>query len=383
MNLFFRKKDSTYSRCVKACDELCRSLFKASDACRKVFVEEAAIQRDDITKKTLISLEDSLKGVKPRSHASVERQRINLANVYHVNELILETMKSLERALLVVENYEARLKIGKYMIVYAPNSGDKEKAYIDFLGWTYCLLGNYPMAKEAIEKGIALIERDLKSEALPHKSRMVFEKVRALRHLGSDEIESRKHPEVCLAYLEKANDLTCDQRFINYSHEGPNEEEACKEMHCGLDYGTALAHFNQYRILTQHGGISDEAIGQLELASKAIVLNLPKAKLFPNKHCYFKWLILQNEVRHSIYVKRPSLLDKMRDRVDQNVLAPMSSDGRLTGESDYIQDYKNSLAEMSDIIKSSIYNDDVMVSFFVEKKEAFALALNEALEEKE
>src|SRR5574344_2510942 len=137
MNLFFQKKDSTYSRFVKACDELCHSLFKASDACRKIFVEEAAIQRDDITKKTLISLEDSLKGVKPRPRLSIERQRINLTNVYHVNELILETMKSLERALLVVENYEARLEIGKYMGVYAPNSGDKEKACIDVLGCTY------------------------------------------------------------------------------------------------------------------------------------------------------------------------------------------------------------------------------------------------------
>jgi tetratricopeptide (TPR) repeat protein len=378
MTILLTKRASTYSRCVKACDDLCHVLFRVSEACRKVFIQEAAIQRDDITKKTLISLEASLKGVKPRRGASVDKQKINLANVYRLNKLILDTMKSLERALLVVENYKARIKIGEYMVVYAPENRDKEKAYIDFLGWTYCLLGDYKAAKENIEKGIALIDRDLASEAIENKERIVFEKVRALRHLGSDEIESAKHPDVCIDYLRKADDLTGDQRFMNYanSEEG---KQACLEMHCGLDYGAALAHFNKYLLMVKRGGCSDEAIGELTLVARAITSNLPKAKAFENKHRYFKWLILQNEVRRSLHDKRDSLLEETRKRIDLDILGPMSSDGVLQGESDYLADYKKNLGEMNVVIKNAIYNDDVMVSFFVEKKEAFRLGIDEVL----
>jgi tetratricopeptide (TPR) repeat protein len=380
MKMFLMKRDSTYHRCVCACDELCRSLFKASDACRKVFIQESTIQRDDITKKTLISLEASLKGLQSRKESNVEKRTINLTNVYRVNKVILDTMKDMERALLVVENYEARIKIGKYMVVYAPDNVDKEKAYIDFLGWTYCLLGDHKAAQESIEKGIALIERDLKSETLGGKGRMVFEMVRALRHLGSDEIESAKNPDVCLDFLRKASDLTNDQRFIAYSHQGPSQEQECKEMRCGLEYGVALAHFNKYLLMTKHGGCSEEALGELKLVSEAVVLNLPKAKEFKNQHRYFKWLILGNEVRHSVHSKRDSLLDDARKEIDEQILGPMSSDGKLVDENDYIEDYKTNLSEMNKIIKSSIYNDDVMVSFFIEKKEAFGLALNEVVE---
>jgi tetratricopeptide (TPR) repeat protein len=328
-------------------------------------------------KRTLVTLKTAIAGMKANNPKSLPSREVTLTNVYRVNQVLIETMKSLERPLLVVEDYEARLKIGHYLAIFASENRDKEKAYIDFLGWTYCLLGDYASAKSYIEKGITLIDRDLANDAIDNKGQITYDKVRALRHLGSDEIESAKHPDVCLKYLNEACALTGSAHYLHYINESEDKKQRCLEMQSGLDYGFALAHFNRYLLLLKEGGFSQEALGELVFLKNALTSNLEIASTFKNHHRYLKWLILENRLRNAVYMKRSHFTEAMAAEVNEKVLSPLSSNKGHMSETDYFADYKATLGQIASLLESSVYNDEVMIEFFVEKKEALALALDD------
>ena len=120
-------------------------------------------------------------------------QLSNLTQSQKTSEIICETIMSMQRVLLELEQYKLRIKFGEYLVKHSSNIDQVIAGYVDFLGWTYILEGKVNKGKEFVKQGIEFINAKIESlkndpEGYPkgfNKHRYEILKARALRHLGT------------------------------------------------------------------------------------------------------------------------------------------------------------------------------------------------------
>ena len=222
--------------------------------------------------------------------ASLRKEELPEASVLSLNQAVLASIKDIQRALLVLEQYDTRVFLGDYLLRHDANVLDCADALIDYKGWTYSLLGKEKKFVESVEKGIALLE-DYQKKDLDEttKKAVALRLARAHRHLGSDVALAKKDPSAAIHHNELGKDIVL-KAFPKKEWTSPK----VKEMLVGLDYGIANAKLFSLsaKSYKEHPEtLLKEALEGYEEAKRIAAI----ASTFENPHRYVKCVLLQNE----------------------------------------------------------------------------------------
>lgn len=275
-----------------------------------------------------------------------------------ISDYMINTVFDMDRILLLSEQYDYRIKFGKYIAEYSNNDMQIQKAYIDFLGWTYVIMGKNKLAEKYIKLGISCIENYLENTPLlsdKDKNDALMKRIRAYRHLGSNHNLYIKKPLECLTYLNEGLKLLNEETFKKYYLEKDNNKFV--EMEVGLQYGVAIC--NLYLFKTKNKGLSNvESLSKyLKEASDLVVKYKDVAKGFANKHRYVKFLLLENSIHQEIKKLDDSLKASFPEiAFNENILAIEKS------------------------LNSSLYSDEGMIYYLEQKLDSICEKVNSILE---
>lgn len=124
---------------------------------------------------------------------------------YEVSQLLTKKFIELERVLLNAEQFDIRIKFGTYIKQFSDVEIDRIKADIDYIGWTYVMMGELNKAEKSILNGIKrstyLLNSNKNNINRNDLNKLI---VRGYRHLGSARVTYENDPEKTLEYLELA-----------------------------------------------------------------------------------------------------------------------------------------------------------------------------------
>lgn len=267
------------------------------------------------------------------------------------NEIIICVM-DIERILLQTEQYNYRIKFGKFVAKYSQNTFFRADSLIDLQGWTYSMLGKTEDSKKLIKKGIEEIE--LAQKLNPSDSNLYNElqlkKARAYRHLGSDHNTCKNNPQEAIKFLEKGIDIIDSLNFI---------KKEDNEIYVGLKYGLAEAYYNQY---LKNENINDT--NMLLNAHKIINKHLEISKKFDNKHRYIKFLTLQNKIINTMIEK--GLIFDYNENIDYNQIN--------------YSVVKTNLIEIQKQLNFNIYADEAIFNYLNQEVEMLYKNIDDILE---
>ncbi|MGN1262287.1 MAG: hypothetical protein ACI4UT_04445, partial [Candidatus Enteromonas sp.] len=211
-------------------------------------------------------------------------------SVLSLNQAVLRSIKDIQRALLVLEQYDTRIYLGDYLLRHNASVLECADALIDYQGWTYSLLGKEKKFVDAVSRGIALLEKYLKQDLSEEERKAAnLRLARAYRHLGSDVTLAKKDPEAAIKNNEKGKAIVLEAFTKKELSNGK-----VQEMLVGLDYGIANARLFalQQKSFKEHPeNLLLEAAAGYEEAKRLSQV----ASTFPNPHRYVKCILLQNE----------------------------------------------------------------------------------------
>lgn len=384
------RNKNVYSHCREECQHLCRTILSVSRTCRKVFNEEELYTINSERGKTIISKAEAIAELDKRKYLDFPKRKIRISNVYAVNDYLVKTMISLARPLLICELYKERLAIGRYLVEYATDDDDVETGYIDFLGWTYSLLGETEKARINIEKGLKMIKDAINSSLdAEKKSHLAYREVRAYRHLGSDANLLKKDPQKAIDYLspfDEKGDYVHSSLYNNFKASNETNKHKGAEMDNGIRYGLTDGYFHLFLFHSRGRGCPKKAAQALEKASLLLSdenFGMAPSLRFPNQQRYFKWLLLSNEIRENAFRK----LQKVKDEEIKDILfscmknVSMKDDKKETTRQVYIQEYEDTLSKIDSVLNKLIYVDEAMGTFFSQKKQSLEECLNLLSEE--
>lgn len=287
---------------------------------------------------------------------AIQRQPIH--KIAEINNIIIFSMLKLERPLLSAEQYKARIRFGKYLLNHSCHPYDQEKAYLDFLGWTYSLSGRSKKAKEYIEKGIALLTKHLQKDSVITDYKMTQGLlVRAYRHLGSDQTTMANNPEKSLDYFQSSL-LEWDKL-----HAPINDE-----MHVGIQYGIAAAEITLFKKYTYKGQMSEKTFSLFQHAYRLIREYGPMAEQYPNKHRYLKFVVLENEAL-SILMKLFISKNSEAFTLAGTILDDLTSRDSVTIVSEITDRYNRNLSTITNVLDNNIYADEAIASYLEQEVE--------------
>lgn len=312
-------------------------------------VTEKKIDEDDIQKMYT----DKINGVSPVQKKSYNERKKELLQLC---EYITTTIFDMDRILLLSEQYDYRIKFGKYIVQYSNSDTQVQKAYIDFLGWTYVIMGKNKLASEYINKGIECIKEYLQyNPDMDEKAKFdaKLKLIRAYRHLGSNYNVYQKNPSECLKYLYLGMEGMKEQSLIDYYTK--NDPTKYVEMEVGLQYGIAICNLYLYK--TKNKGIIDkkQLASYLKKAIELVNKYKPMAKEFTNKHRYVKYVLLEN----SIYEE----LIKMSDEYDVKESAKQIN-------------FNGNITEVEKFLNTSLYSDEAMIYYLEQKLDSIYEQVN-------
>lgn len=140
----------------------------------------------------------------------------NIETKLKKTDSICTTLYDLQRLLLEMGEYSIRERIGNLLLKYSNNIEHLAAAHIDFLGWTYMLSGTNVKAKigvKHIEKGIKLLDF---YHTQSNDSEMLILLARAYRHLGTTKYVIRKEYSVEKSKYIKENLKKADEYMFKY-----------------------------------------------------------------------------------------------------------------------------------------------------------------------
>lgn len=266
-----------------------------------------------------------------------------------VFNLIYATIKDMERILLQLEQHELRIKLGEYVVKYSTDIDKTIHAYVDYLGWTYVLLGKNRKGFEAIQQGLHLIDYKINISKEGHERycelkkageeipeliekqhvdycEYTLQKARALRHLGTTYYTYRSFKDNFVKDHFKQEELGKKSRwnfentvnpYVKYKlSEGLKllEEESVKEyfsqtierrktyskMVFGIKYNDLLY---DYYVAVYKNIQSVETYIQIRNQLNALIDEIEKSE-FDDNHRLIKILTLKNQLKHKIYNKQ-------------------------------------------------------------------------------
>ncbi len=219
---------------------------------------------------------------------------------FKVAQLISKTFISMERLLLNAEQFETRIKFGHYISKYSFSSSERQRALLDFLGWTNMMIGEVKKGESYIFEGIKRAEEDLKY-VINEKDKAIFiyNICRGYRHLGSARLTVEKNPEQSIEYLKLAS-----KHFDLLNYDSKNE--AYDEMFYGIKYGFLDAHYHAFVNREKSLKNSENDYEHFLEVFKEFDALIAITKDFQNKHRYAKSLVLRTkyiELFHDQYHK--------------------------------------------------------------------------------
>lgn len=364
-------KSMTNSSVVKRVRKYCDSLYEFSKAIRKkvyknkefVTINKMYLQEKKIIKKIHHSkttekqkeiLTIKLKKLKTNftnKNALSVISHLDTTQDFIIVDLLVDIFSELERPLLNAEQFSLRVKFGNFIKDFSKDENKRQKAYIDFLGWSYIMLGRTKKGLEAIHQGIESAKVTLEetnNEKL--KQECIYNIARAYRHLGSARERYEKKPLEAKKDLEKAKEylFKLDPSFKGYT-----------EMEVGIDYGLIMTNYFIFvnktkttRLTSTHKDNLDESFANIN-----DLINV--AHSFSNKHRYVKLLLLKAK-----YLNQLLLHQEDNPKLNE------------------INEVKDVLRKVEIIFKDNIFTDEAVEFYLEESVNRFKHELLIALEDK-
>jgi len=209
---------------------------------------------------------------------------------YKISQLMSNTFMKLERILLNAEQFDLRIKFGKYIKTFSDIEEQRIRACIDFIGWTYMMMGEVSKAEKAIESGINKAKKVLQ-ETTDEKTMSQMNNLicRAYRHLGSARRTYENEPEKALGYLKEA--LTYSKNIVASN----NDQQGLTELEVGIHYGIAASEFYIYYGKHKNQDNTDQTYLEFYKQYQIFQQYISISKDFANQHRYVKFLILKSK----------------------------------------------------------------------------------------
>lgn len=259
---------------------------------------------------------------------------------------IYDTIKSMERILLQLEQHALRIKLGKYVVKYSTDIEKTIHAYVDYLGWTYILLGKNSKGFEAIQNGLHLIDYKINSNKAGHDKYVelkekgepipavvkkqheeyceyTLQKARALRHIGTTYYTYRSYKDNFIKENYNKEELNKKSKWnfkntlnpyikckmaeglalmdepsvIEYFSETPKRQETYSKMVSGLKYNDLL--YDYYVALYRRDHTIETYVG-INNKLNELIEEIDRSP-FSDDHRLIKILTLKNQLNHKIY----------------------------------------------------------------------------------
>ena len=288
-----------------------------------------------------------------------------------LNQSVLNSIKEINRALLVLEQYDTRIYLGEYVLSHSSDAFDCADALIDFKGWTYALIGRRDKFEQSVKDGIELLlkhrdENELSDEEM---AKLQLKLARAYRHLGSEVVSAKQDYDNAI----KMNEIATKQLDCFKSLNEKNIEEAYKksgdkeqyiksmkllrkveEMYVGIDYGVLNAKL--FKITDRRSKDKSVSLAKdlLEYIAKTREL-INKSKEFSNPHRYLKCILLENEF---LKLLEPTLSESVQKQYQMQI-------EQLFGKQEDIKQFvckqfDDNTAVADDVFRNAIYADEMM-----------------------
>ena len=288
-----------------------------------------------------------------------------------LNQSVLNSIKEMNRALLVLEQYDTRIYLGKYVLKHSSNVYDCADALIDYKGWTYALIGKREKFQECVKNGIKLLDDYRKGNELEdeEKEKVHFKLARAYRHLGSEVVTAKHDSDKAKEYNNQAlEELKCfdylDEKSIKEAYEEHKNKELynkkmeqlrkVEEMRVGIEYG--ILNANYFIITNRKSNDKGKELAKelLKCISDARGL-IERSKSFSNPHRYLKCILLQNEF---LKLLEPTLSEEVQEEYKSDI-------EELFGKQKDIKKYvcklfDDNTAVVDDVFRNAIYADEMM-----------------------
>lgn len=279
--------------------------------------------------------------------------------IFILADILNQSIISLESTLLQSEQYKTRIKLGHFLSIYSFNSLDIQKAYIDLIGWTNLLKGDFYSGIEAIEKGISIASNAINEnmdEKLINKSK--FNIIRGYRHLGSYKYILLKKPKNALAYSLKGL-----EEFNKLNKEDYTDKEY-NEMDIGLKYGIKAANYYLFKNKINNFKATKEDFNYFVKSITNIDEYIKIAQKFENNHRLIKLYLLKINYLELIYEYKNRFNKHLDKIVDFDSL-------------------KNQLNDNLDLVskqfKKNMFNDDSLEHYLNSKVKQLTSLLEDEL----
>lgn len=317
---------------------------------------------------------------------------IKLANYQEskrVFNLVYDAIHGMERIILQLEQHDLRILLGKYVVKYSTDIDKTIHAYVDYLGWTYILLGKNSKGFEAIQNGLNLIDYKIniskaghneycelksKGEEIPDSIKKqhvdyceyTLQKARALRHLGTTYYTYRSYKDNFVKEnLTKKSEwnfknttnpfvkqkimqglqLMNEQSVIDYFMETPKKQEKYFKMVFGLQYNDLLY---DYYVALYKNDQSVQTYIALDDKLNELIADIDKCD-FSDNHRLIKILTLQNQLKHRLY--------NLQDEANITI----------SGSNDWDELLGRDLKTIESVLNQNIYFDEAMEVYVCQK----------------
>jgi hypothetical protein len=286
---------------------------------------------------------DAIKVNKPidkmLSKSSSKETSLIYANIY-------ETIKDIERILLQLEQHKLRIKFGEYVVKCSNNIDHAIHAYVDLIGWTHVLLGDNKKGLASIQCGLDLI--DYKLNSLPKNSpeyyECVYQKARALRHLGTTYYTYRTPKDKFVKEkLKEAIALMTQKDVIIYYNSSLPLKEKYEKMVSGLKYNELL--YDYYVALEKKDEFGDK-LKQISEGIDKLYVEVQTSEIEDN-HRLVKILTLKNQIDKNRIMETNTLQD------DNNQL--------------FMSQFRKDLKIIEKVLNKNIYFDEAMEVYICQK----------------
>ena len=225
-------------------------------------------------------------------------------------DVIYKCINDMRRIMLDLDEYNKRIRLGKYVVNVSRNVDQVIDSYIDLLGWTYILIGEDMKGINAITHGIDLLDYQIEhAKSDEEKVHYLFRKARALRHIGTtyytfshkDKIDIEKYNADSLGIMES-------EFMYNYYHPTNCDEKLriarlkeYKKMTYCIKYNQYV--FDYYMLLNQKEKSVDKYKDVFNKVVSLINLILEGNKngTFDDPHRLSKCLTLKNQIAMKMY----------------------------------------------------------------------------------
>ncbi len=257
---------------------------------------------------------------------------------YRICRNIISRIFDMNRILLLVEQHQNRIKLGRFIAYFTNNEEEQIKAYLDLIGWSYILIGDNKKGFNAILTAINIIESrigtdydDTVPKGIDKKQfyNYLFLKVRAYRHLGSTYYTYKSID--ALFYCQKALKLLDTKGF----KEGLNDDAKFASMRCGVTNNLYLSYFYKFVRDTRRGKGDIESLKTtLNGVEKDIEEIYGDGNKSSDQHRLIKLLTLKCQLEKALDISGAKKLD--------------------------LKEFGKNMERIENVLNKSIYFDDAM-----------------------